>query len=86
METARLRLAAKETGKISDRQFDELRSYCRQAAQIESRHPAGPDAEAAERQRLAKRQELAKRHAQAMRQLSQQGDQDNASASPFIIY
>lgn len=85
METARLRSATKASGTIPQRQFEELRSYCRQAARIESWHPTGPDADADERQRLAERQQLQKRHAQNMRQLGQQSQRDNNAASPFMI-
>jgi len=69
MEGARLRLAAGAAGVIPERQFEELRAFCRQAARLETRRPDTPDPDAAARQRELERHDLRERHRQAMRQL-----------------
>gem|GEM_PF-6880123 len=69
MEGARLRQGTGNDGAIPVRQFEELRTFCRQAVRFEHQPPNLADPAADAREHTVQRQRLRDRHRQAMREL-----------------
>lgn len=70
MEKARLGQAAGASGRIPDREFEELRRFCRAAAKVESPDAGSADPGLSDTARQAARQRLREQHRQAMQALA----------------